>query len=84
MNIDEEFKKYTYKKFSLIIGISFIFFIFFKYNFGIVLSSFIVWVFLILGMLFLYLDLKFMFKFQKLNEEVENMKYILQHLNKRK
>lgn len=76
-NIDKEFKLYTIKQILFISLIGLFFFVLFLYNFGLIMASFMLWAFFTFGVLILYLDIKFMYKLQKLDLEIENIKYIL-------
>jgi len=80
LNIDKDFKLYTLKQILFIFSISLFFFVLFFYNFGLILASFLLWAFLTFGVLILYLDIKFMWKIQKLEEEINNLKNIIKLL----
>ena len=79
-NIDREFKLYAFRQIIFIILITLFFFGLFYYNFGLILASFMLWVFLVFGVLFLYLDIKFIYKFQQQDEEIENLKYVVRNI----
>lgn len=76
-NINKEFQLYAFKQIGFVLLITFFFFGLFLYNFGIVLASFMVWAFSVMGVLFIYLDLKYMFKSQQVERELKNIKHAL-------
>ena len=79
LNIDEDFKKYTFNQIIFILIIILFFFVLFYYNFGLVMASLTIWSLLFFGVLFLYLDIKFMYKHQLLKKQLENIEYILKN-----
>jgi hypothetical protein len=82
LRIDNEFKQYTLKQIWFVLIITFFFFGLFYYNFGLVMASFMLWMFLAFGVLWLYLDVKFMYRLQKQDEEINNLKYIMRNIKK--
>ena len=78
-NIDKEFKLYTFKQIIFIAILGLFFFILFYFNFGLVMASFILWTFLVFGVLILYLDIKFTYKLQKFQDELDNIKFIIKN-----
>lgn len=76
-NLEKDFKKYMIKQIIFHLSITFFFFVLFLFNFGIVMASFMLWVFLVLGVLILYVDIKNEYKYTNLKNEIENIKQIV-------
>ena len=80
IKLKDGFKKYAIKQVIFILFIVFIFFVFSYFNFGLLFTGIITWGVLFSSTLFIYIDLKMEYKLAKINDEIENLKYIVRHL----
>ena len=72
-NIDESFNKYFLKQFIFIFVNLTIFFLISYHYFPFIMSVFFMWLGVIVGILYLYLDIKFNSKTQKLEQRIDTL-----------
>jgi len=77
LKISKDFNIYAFKQIGFILILTFLFFVLFLFRFGLVFASYLLWAFLVFGVFFIYLDLKFMFRTQNLENEIKDIKFII-------
>lgn len=76
-NMKGNLLKYFIKQIIIIMSVTFVFFIASYYYFSKDFSLYIVWLMSVIGLLFLYVDLKFIIRINKMQQEIDDIKYIL-------
>lgn len=80
IKLNSDFKRYAIKQISFILFITFVFFVIFLFNLGLVMASLLIWVIIVIGFLFVYLDLKYYYLLSKQTDEINNLKYVINNL----
>ena len=75
-NIDENFKSYFFKQFIFILINLFLFFLISYHYFPFIMSAFFMWLAIVVAILYLYFDIKFNSKIQRLEKRIDNLEYL--------
>lgn len=84
LNNDETFSKYFFKQFVFIIVNLVLFFMISYYYFPFILTTFFMWVAIVISILYLYLDLKFNFQIVDLKKQINSINNTIEILTKPK
>lgn len=82
-NYKGELTKYFLKQTIIITLVIFIFFIASYKYFTRDFSIYIVWLMSVVGLLFLYMDIRFIIRIQKMQQEIDMLKFTINSLSKR-
>jgi len=83
-NIEEDYNNYFLKQFIFIMINLFLFFIISYYYFSFILTTFFMWVGIVISILYLYIDIKFNKKIMDLKKQIENLQYQIDNSKRKK